>query len=111
MISASAGCGGSSCFIYLRRDSLSSWIEIILRLKGHPAYTIYQNFIIDPFLCSFTFRSPILCSFVSSIVALLGLVPSLSRFIVKKTLGNSWSDAAIDAACSHLVKVRLPKPC
>lgn len=49
-------------------------------------------------------ESPILCSFVSSIVALLGLVPSLSRFIVKKTLGNSWSDAAIDAACSHLVK-------
>ncbi|XP_021765654.1 lipid droplet-associated hydrolase-like isoform X1 [Chenopodium quinoa] len=49
-------------------------------------------------------ESSIVCSLVSSIVALLGVVPSLSRFIVKTTLGNSWSAAAIDAACSHLLK-------
>ncbi|XP_021867347.1 uncharacterized protein [Spinacia oleracea] len=49
-------------------------------------------------------ESSILCSLVSSIVALLGLIPSGSRFIVEKTLGNSWSNAAVDAACSHLVK-------
>lgn len=49
-------------------------------------------------------ESTILCVLVSSLVAFLGLVPCWSRFIVKKTLGNTWSAAAIDAACSHLVK-------
>lgn len=49
-------------------------------------------------------ESSLLCLLTSAIVALLGLIPSWSGFIVKKTLGSSWSSAAIDAACSHLLK-------
>ncbi|KAH9618008.1 hypothetical protein KSS87_003549 [Heliosperma pusillum] len=46
----------------------------------------------------------------SLFVALMGLVPGWSRFIVKKTIGSSWSDTAIDAGCSHLLKVHLLRP-
>lgn len=49
-------------------------------------------------------ESSFLSSLVSSIVAMLGIIPSWSKFTVKKTLGNSWSATAVEAACSHLVK-------
>ncbi|CAO2839271.1 unnamed protein product [Amaranthus hypochondriacus] len=49
-------------------------------------------------------ESRILCSLASFIVAMLGIIPRLSRFLVKRTIGNSWSATAVDAACSHLLK-------
>lgn len=49
-------------------------------------------------------ESTILSSLVSSIVAMLGIIPIWSRFIVKKTIGTSWSATAVEAACSHLIK-------
>lgn len=52
-------------------------------------------------------ESGFLSSLVSSIVAMLGLIPRWSKFIVKKTLGNSWSPTAVEAACSHLVKYHM----
>ncbi|KAJ8432059.1 hypothetical protein Cgig2_016338 [Carnegiea gigantea] len=51
--------------------------------------------------------SGFLSSLVSSIVAMLGLIPRWSKFIVKKTLGNSWSPTAVEAACSHLIKYHM----
>ncbi|GAB4833276.1 hypothetical protein Ancab_031523 [Ancistrocladus abbreviatus] len=50
-------------------------------------------------------ESPILCLIVSLIIALLALLPIRAlRFIVKKSLGKSWSATAVEAACSHLVQ-------
>ncbi|KAM5559383.1 hypothetical protein ABKV19_020834 [Rosa sericea] len=50
-------------------------------------------------------ESRIVCVALSFIVALLGLLPiSLLRLIVLTFLGKSWSAAAVEAACSHLVK-------
>ncbi|RVW20829.1 Lipid droplet-associated hydrolase [Vitis vinifera] len=53
--------------------------------------------------------SPILCAALSSIVAFLGLLPRwASGFIVSNSLGKSWSSTAVEALCSHLLKVN---PC
>lgn len=53
-----------------------------------------------------SFRSSIACAAVSLIVASLGLLPSsASKFTVAKSLGRSWSRTAIEATCSHLLKV------
>ncbi|XP_062004935.1 uncharacterized protein LOC133722130 isoform X1 [Rosa rugosa] len=50
-------------------------------------------------------ESRIVCVALSFIVALLGLLPiSLLRLIVLTFLGKSWSAAAVEAACFHLVK-------
>ncbi|XP_050380649.1 uncharacterized protein LOC126797927 isoform X1 [Argentina anserina] len=52
-----------------------------------------------------TAESRFVCVALSFIVALLGLLPrSLLRFVVRTFLGKSWSAAAVEAACSHLVK-------
>lgn len=54
------------------------------------------------------FRSRILCVVFSFIVALLGLLPiRLLRLIVTTFLGKFWSATAVDAVCSHLVKVKV----
>lgn len=54
------------------------------------------------------FRSRILCVVFSFIVALVGLLPiRLLRLIVTTFLGKFWSATAVDAVCSHLVKVKV----
>ncbi|XP_016652109.1 PREDICTED: lipid droplet-associated hydrolase isoform X3 [Prunus mume] len=51
-------------------------------------------------------ESRILCVVLSFIVALLGLLPiRLLRLIVTTFLGKFWSATAVDAVCSHLVKL------
>ncbi|KAI4348910.1 hypothetical protein L6164_009574 [Bauhinia variegata] len=48
-------------------------------------------------------ESQILCAALSYLTASLGLLPVwVSRFIVRKLIGKSWSTNAIDATCSHL---------
>ncbi|KAF9664898.1 hypothetical protein SADUNF_Sadunf16G0065800 [Salix dunnii] len=50
-------------------------------------------------------ESSILSALLSFSVATLGLLPQCTlRFMVSKSLGSSWSDTAIDAACSHLLQ-------
>ncbi|GKV07248.1 hypothetical protein SLEP1_g19047 [Rubroshorea leprosula] len=47
--------------------------------------------------------SKVLSTSASFLVASLGLLPRWTlRLIVKNFLGKSWSNAAVDAACSHL---------
>ncbi|KAK2655639.1 hypothetical protein Ddye_008691 [Dipteronia dyeriana] len=47
--------------------------------------------------------SSIISATLSHIVASLGFLPrSALRFAVSKSLGNSWSAAAVEAACTHL---------
>ncbi|KAA8518509.1 hypothetical protein F0562_015983 [Nyssa sinensis] len=49
--------------------------------------------------------SPILCAALSSIVALLGLLPThASRFLVTKSVGKSWSATAVEALCTHVLQ-------
>ncbi|KAG7034477.1 hypothetical protein SDJN02_04206, partial [Cucurbita argyrosperma subsp. argyrosperma] len=49
--------------------------------------------------------SPLLSALFSSFAALLGVLPvRASSFVVKKTIGKSWSRTASEAACSHLLK-------
>ncbi|XP_022979068.1 lipid droplet-associated hydrolase-like [Cucurbita maxima] len=49
--------------------------------------------------------SPLLSTLFSSFAALLGVLPvRASSFVVKKTIGKSWSRTASEAACSHLLK-------
>ncbi|KAB5519672.1 hypothetical protein DKX38_023991 [Salix brachista] len=50
-------------------------------------------------------ESSILSALLSFSVATLGLLPQCTlRFMLSKSLGSSWSDIAIDAACSHLLQ-------
>ncbi|KAJ4837451.1 hypothetical protein Tsubulata_015302 [Turnera subulata] len=50
-------------------------------------------------------ESSILSAILSCAAASLGLLPKIaSRLIVSKTIGNSWSDTAIEASCSHLLQ-------
>ncbi|KAL5739944.1 hypothetical protein ACOSQ2_029124 [Xanthoceras sorbifolium] len=47
--------------------------------------------------------SSIISAALSHIVASLGFLPSSAlRFVVSKSLGSSWSAAAVEAACTHL---------
>ncbi|KAI3874509.1 hypothetical protein MKX03_004839 [Papaver bracteatum] len=49
--------------------------------------------------------SSILCSAISCIVSALGLLPRrLTRFLVKKSVGKSWSTASVEALCGHLLQ-------
>lgn len=46
-----------------------------------------------------------LCTCLSSIVAILGLLPAwVSRKLVKNSVGNSWCPSAVEALCSHVLK-------
>ncbi|CAI8614905.1 unnamed protein product [Vicia faba] len=48
-------------------------------------------------------QSQIVAAALSYLIASLGLLPVKAlRFIVKKSLGKSWSASAVEAACSHL---------
>ncbi|KAI7979278.1 Lipid droplet-associated hydrolase [Camellia lanceoleosa] len=50
--------------------------------------------------------SPILSAAVSSVVGLLGLLPTkASRFLVTKSVGKSWSTTAVDALCTHVLQI------
>ncbi|XP_054803302.1 uncharacterized protein LOC129306639 isoform X2 [Prosopis cineraria] len=50
-------------------------------------------------------RSPFISAAFSYIIALLGLLPtSAFGYLVRKSLGPSWSPNAVEAACSHLSK-------
>lgn len=52
-----------------------------------------------------TVKCPIVCVVISSIVALLGMLPiSALRLVVRKSLGKSWCNTAVEAGCSHLAK-------
>lgn len=49
--------------------------------------------------------SPFSCAMLSSIVALLGLLPaSLTRFLARNSVGKSWSSTAVDALCDNLLQ-------
>ncbi|KAM3266339.1 lipid droplet-associated hydrolase isoform X1 [Capsicum annuum] len=49
--------------------------------------------------------SRILCTGVSSIVAVLGLLPAwISRILVKNSVGNSWCPSAVEALCTHVLR-------
>ncbi|GAU17476.1 hypothetical protein TSUD_340190 [Trifolium subterraneum] len=53
-------------------------------------------------------QSQILAAALSYLIASLGLLPVKAlRFIVRKSLGKSWSSNAVEAACSHLSQVGL----
>ncbi|XP_074370684.1 uncharacterized protein LOC141711884 [Apium graveolens] len=55
-----------------------------------------------------TAASPFLCATLSSIVALLGLLPaSLTRFLVRNSVGKSWSSTAVDALCDNLLQYHV----
>ncbi|THG12104.1 hypothetical protein TEA_027196 [Camellia sinensis var. sinensis] len=57
------------------------------------------------FVVFIIFRSPILSAAVSSVVGLLGLLPTrASRFLVTKSVGKSWSTTAVDALCTHVLQ-------
>ncbi|KAK2965771.1 hypothetical protein RJ640_014114 [Escallonia rubra] len=51
------------------------------------------------------YRSSFLCATVSSIVAVLGMLPRpVSRFLVKKSLGMAWSAIAVEALCTDVLQ-------
>ncbi|XP_027350436.1 lipid droplet-associated hydrolase isoform X2 [Abrus precatorius] len=48
-------------------------------------------------------KSQMLAAAISYLIASLGLLPVQAlRFIVKNSIGKSWSASAVEAACSHL---------
>lgn len=56
----------------------------------------------------FEFRSQVLSVAISLVIASLKFLPSWAlRLIVTNSLGKSWSAAALEATCSHLVQVKF----
>ncbi|WOG98267.1 hypothetical protein DCAR_0417608 [Daucus carota subsp. sativus] len=52
--------------------------------------------------------SPFLCATLSSIVALLGLLPAnVTRYLVRNSVGKSWSSTAVDALCDNLLQYNV----
>ncbi|OIT37741.1 PREDICTED: lipid droplet-associated hydrolase isoform X1 [Nicotiana attenuata] len=46
-----------------------------------------------------------LCTGLSSLAAILALLPAwISRFLVKKSVGKSWSPPAVEALCKHVLR-------
>lgn len=53
-------------------------------------------------------RSRTLSTGLSSIVAILELLPTwISRILVKNSVGNSWCPSAVEALCTHVLRVRF----
>uniref|UniRef100_A0A7N1A6V1 Uncharacterized protein n=2 Tax=Kalanchoe fedtschenkoi TaxID=63787 RepID=A0A7N1A6V1_KALFE len=49
--------------------------------------------------------SSILCTALSSLAGILGLLPNwVSKYLVKNSVGISWSVTAAEAACTHLLQ-------
>nr|XP_009800826.1 PREDICTED: UPF0554 protein isoform X3 [Nicotiana sylvestris] len=47
-----------------------------------------------------------LCTGLSSLAAILALLPAwISRFLVKKSVGKSWSPPAVEALCKHVLRL------
>ncbi|XP_047338713.1 lipid droplet-associated hydrolase isoform X5 [Impatiens glandulifera] len=76
------------------KSAQQSAIKKIVEYKFFPINSTY-----------FIFRSPIMCSLVSSLVAFIGLLPRrASKFLILKSIGRSWSSTAIEALCNHLLQ-------
>ncbi|KAJ8565254.1 hypothetical protein K7X08_007830 [Anisodus acutangulus] len=100
--------------IVLIGHSIGSYIslDIFKRLQGKVTYCIY----LYPFLAVNTKSSTqafikkiaasrTLCTGLSSIVAILGLLPAwISRILVKNSVGNSWCPSAVEALCTHVLQ-------
>ncbi|KAL0333519.1 UNVERIFIED_CONTAM: Lipid droplet-associated hydrolase [Sesamum angustifolium] len=51
-------------------------------------------------------ESPAQCAAVSFMGGLLGMLPApISRLLVKKTIGKSWSSSAIEVLCTHVLQL------
>ncbi|KAH6797559.1 alpha/beta-Hydrolases superfamily protein [Perilla frutescens var. hirtella] len=49
--------------------------------------------------------SPALCVALSTLGALLGVLPlEVTRFLVKISMGKSWSSSAVEVLCTHVLK-------
>ncbi|XP_059288580.1 uncharacterized protein LOC132041919 isoform X2 [Lycium ferocissimum] len=100
--------------IVLIGHSIGSYIslDIFKRLQGKVTYCIF----LYPFIAVNTKSSTqafikkisasrTLCTGLSSIVAILGLLPGwISRILVKNSVGNSWCPSAVEALCTHVLK-------
>ncbi|XP_060196492.1 uncharacterized protein LOC132625893 isoform X2 [Lycium barbarum] len=100
--------------IVLVGHSIGSYIslDIVKRLQGKVTYCIF----LYPFIAVNTKSSTqafikkisasrTLCTGLSSIVAILGLLPAwISRILVKNSVGNSWCPSAVEALCTHVLK-------
>ncbi|KAH0732842.1 hypothetical protein KY289_004030 [Solanum tuberosum] len=100
--------------IVLVGHSIGSYIslDIFKRFQGKVAYCIC----LYPFLAVNTKSSTqsvikkiaasrTLSTGLSSIVAILGLLPAwISRILVKNSVGKSWCAAAVEALCSHVLR-------
>ncbi|KAL1541417.1 lipid droplet-associated hydrolase-like isoform X2 [Salvia divinorum] len=54
----------------------------------------------------FLAMSPAPCTATSFIVALFGTLPSdITRFLVNISIGKSWSSSAVEALCTHVLKL------
>ncbi|XP_060196494.1 uncharacterized protein LOC132625893 isoform X4 [Lycium barbarum] len=106
--------------IVLVGHSIGSYIslDIVKRLQGKVTYCIF----LYPFIAVNTKSSTqafikkisasrTLCTGLSSIVAILGLLPAwISRILVKNSVGNSWCPSAVEALCTHVLKISSKVP-
>ncbi|KAG6386228.1 hypothetical protein SASPL_155120 [Salvia splendens] len=102
--------------IILVGHSIGSYISLEVLKRCHKKVTYCVG--LYPFLAlntasstqSFIRRlamSPALCTAASAIGALFGALPSeLTGFLVKIFVGKSWSSSAVEALCTHILKVQ-----
>ncbi|KAL3825720.1 hypothetical protein ACJIZ3_021749 [Penstemon smallii] len=100
--------------LVLVSHSIGSYIslELLRRLQEKVAYCVC----LYPFLAVNTLSSeqssirriaasPALCKAISSIGALFGMLPpQISTFLVKKSIGKSWSSSAVEALRTHVLQ-------
>ncbi|KAG6412151.1 hypothetical protein SASPL_124820 [Salvia splendens] len=102
--------------IILVGHSIGSYISLEVIKRCHKKVTYCIG--LYPFLAVNTASStqtfirrlamfPALCTAASAIGALFGALPSeLTGFLVKISVGKSWSSSAVEALCTHVQKVQ-----
>nr|XP_016474323.1 PREDICTED: uncharacterized protein LOC107796108 [Nicotiana tabacum] len=97
-------------------------VEVPLVLVGHSIGSYISLDIVTYCICLYPFLavntksstqaiikkiavSRTLCTGLSSLAAILALLPAwISRFLVKKSVGKSWSPPAVEALCKHVLR-------
>ncbi|XP_073222318.1 uncharacterized protein [Cicer arietinum] len=94
---------GHSIGSYISIEMFKKSLEKVKYCVGlYPFLTLNPNSTAQLIIAKIA-QSQILAAAASYLIASLGLLPVKTlRFIVRKSLGKSWSANAVEAACSHL---------
>ncbi|XP_010534400.1 PREDICTED: lipid droplet-associated hydrolase isoform X2 [Tarenaya hassleriana] len=94
---------GHSVGAYISLEMLRKCLDKVIYCVGlYPFLALNRQSLKQSYIVKLAMSS-FLSTTASLLIASLGLLPmGVSRLFVSKFIGNSWSDAAVQAACTHL---------